>query len=109
MTQPAGRESQIAAGSDTGAPGVYHGRNARELELMAEAGMPNMDIIVAATKVASECCGISKEVGTVEVGKLADIIAVDGDPLMSIKVLGQVGFVMKEGEVVKNVFDGACQ
>jgi imidazolonepropionase-like amidohydrolase len=93
---------RIAAGSDTGAPGVYHGQNARELELMVRAGMSEMDVIVAATRVASECCDLSDQIGTIESGKLADIIAVEGDPLSDITALKKVGFVMKEGEVVKD-------
>ncbi len=90
---------KIAFGTDAG---VYeHGRNALEFQYMVEAGMPAMAAIQAATVNAAELLGISKERGSVTAGKMADLIAVDGDPLLHIKVLSDVSFVMKEGKVYK--------
>jgi len=92
---------KIAFGSDLTA---YHGTNAKEFELMVDYGMPPMKAIQSATIVAAELLGMEKQIGSVEVGKLADIVAVQGDPLKDIKVLQKVGFVMKDGKVYKNEF-----
>lgn len=90
---------KIAFGTDAG---VYaHGKNALEFQYMVEAGMPAMEAIKSATVNAADLLGISKEKGSVEAGKSADIIAVDGDPLQDISVLMHVNFVMKEGKVYK--------
>ena len=71
-----------------------------ELQLMAEAGMRSMDIIRAATSVAAGAVGIGDLVGTIEAGKEADIIAVNGDPIQDILALKELGMVMKAGKVV---------
>jgi imidazolonepropionase-like amidohydrolase len=92
---------RIATGTDAGSPGNRHGDNARELEMLVEAGMSEMEAILAATKVASECVGLEDKIGTLEKGKFADLIAVKGDPLLDISILKDVRFVMKEGEVIK--------
>ncbi|MGB9778272.1 MAG: amidohydrolase family protein [Candidatus Bathyarchaeales archaeon] len=93
---------KIAAGTDFfGPPMRAHGDNAAEPITMVKYGMTPMDAIVAATKNAAECIGIEKSVGTVEKGKLADIIAVQGNPLTDIEVLKKVEFVMKEGVIYK--------
>ncbi|MEM7353306.1 MAG: amidohydrolase family protein, partial [Acidobacteriota bacterium] len=63
--------------------------------------MPAMEAIQSATAVTAELLGISDEVGTLEAGKLADLIAVDGDPLADVAILQDVRFVMKEGVVYK--------
>ncbi|MDH7477805.1 MAG: amidohydrolase family protein [Candidatus Bathyarchaeota archaeon] len=95
-------EVKIAAGTDFfGPPMRAHGDNAAEPITMVKYGMAPMDAIVAATKNAAECIGIEKSVGTVEKGKLADIIAVQGNPLTDIEVLKKVEFVMKEGVIYK--------
>jgi len=94
---------RIAAGTDAGSPGNKHGENAQELELLVRAGMSEMQAILAATKVASECVGLENEIGTLEKGKYADIIAVKGDPLSDISTLMNVKFVMKEGKIYKEV------
>ena len=91
----------IATGTDAGSPGNRHGENARELEFLVQAGMSEMQAILAATKVASECVGLEDKTGTLEKGKFADLIAVKGDPLSNISILRGVNFVMKEGEVIK--------
>jgi imidazolonepropionase-like amidohydrolase len=93
---------RIATGTDAGSPGNRHGNNAIELELLVRAGMPEMNAILSATKVSSECVGLEESVGTLEVDKLADIIAVKGDPRSDISLLRDVKFVMKEGTIYKN-------
>lgn len=90
---------RIAFGTDAGV-GV-HGTNAREFVYMHEAGMPAMECIVAATVNAAELLGLSDQIGTIEPGKSADIIAVHGDPLRDVSVLQNVAFVMKAGQVYK--------
>ena len=91
---------KIAFGTDAG---VYaHGKNWMEFVYMTEAGMPILEAIHCATVNASELLGESTRLGSVETGKLADIIAVDGDPTKDVKVMGKVKFVMKEGVVYKN-------
>jgi len=90
---------KIGCGTDALGTGA-HGRNAWELELMAEHGMTPMQAIVAATKTSAEVCRISDRVGTIEPGKLADLLVVDGDPLADLTVLQdhkKLLCVMKEG------------
>lgn len=92
---------KIAFGTDAG---VYkHGLNWLEFGLMNEAGMPVMETIKAATINAAELLGEKDKLGSIEVGKLADIVAVDGDPLKDVKVFGKVIFVMKDGIVYKSL------
>lgn len=90
---------KIAFGTDSGVS--EHGRNAEEFALMVEAGMSQMRAIVCATINAAELCGLSDEIGTIEPGKAADIIAVDANPLTDIKALQNVSFVMRNGVVYK--------
>lgn len=90
---------KIAFGTDAGV--FAHGKNWLEFVYMTEAGMPPMEAIQAATLHASELLGTSAVLGTIEAGKLADIIAVDGDPIKDIKAMGLVQFVMKNGKIVK--------
>jgi imidazolonepropionase-like amidohydrolase len=90
---------KIAFGTDAG---VYaHGKNALEFGYMVEAGMPPMEAIKAATVNAADLLSISKERGSIEPGKMADIIAVEGDPLTDITAMTRVSFVMKMGKVYK--------
>ena len=90
---------KIAFGTDAG---VYkHGQNWREFGYMIEAGMPAMEAIKAATISAAELLGMKDQLGSIEVGKLADIVAVDGDPLTDPKVFGKIIFVMKDGVIYK--------
>jgi imidazolonepropionase-like amidohydrolase len=90
---------KIAFGTDAG---VYpHGENAHEFELMVQAGMPPLYAIQAATVHASQLLKHDKDLGSVTAGKLADVVAVSGDPLDNIGLLKQVSFVMKEGVVYK--------
>lgn len=90
---------KIAFGTDAG---VYkHGMNWLEFSHMIEAGMPAMEAIKAATINAADLLGEKDKLGSIEIGKLADIVAVDGDPLKDAKVFGKVIFVMKDGVVYK--------
>ncbi|HEY5721993.1 MAG TPA: amidohydrolase family protein [Allosphingosinicella sp.] len=90
---------KIAFGTDAGVS--KHGRNADEFELMVKHGMPAAEAIRAATVNAADLLGLSAEIGTIEPGKRADIIAVSGDPLQDVTTLKRVGFVMSGGKVVK--------
>ena len=94
----------MVAGTDSG--GWVHGNNAQELQCLVEAGMTPMQAIKAATGWAAECCGIEKEVGTVEKGKDADLVVVHGDPLGDITMLqdkSRIKLVMKRGKVYSDV------
>lgn len=89
---------RIAFGTDAGVS--KHGRNADEFELMVKFGMPPVEAIKAATVNAAHLLGLSAEIGTLEPGKSADMIAVSGDPLKDVKILKSVDFVMARGRVV---------
>ncbi|MDP9413022.1 MAG: amidohydrolase family protein [Pseudomonadota bacterium] len=91
---------KIAFGTDAGVS--KHGRNADEFELMVKHGMTPAAAIQAATTNAADLLGVANEVGTLEPGKTADIIAVAGDPLRDVTVLKRVSFVMKNGRVFKD-------
>ena len=86
---------KIAFGTDSGVS--PHGENAREFELMVEGGMPPMKAIQSATLVAAQLLRIDDKLGTLEEQKLADVIAVKGNPLEDIRAMHEVVFVMKEG------------
>ena len=91
---------KIAFGTDAG---VYaHGKNWMEFVYMNEAGMPALETIRAATVSAAELLGMTDKVGSIEKGKLADIVAVDGDPVKDLQSMSRVKFVMKDGVVYKN-------
>ncbi len=96
---------KVAMGTDAGTPFNRHGCNAREITHLVDAGFTPMEAIEAATKTGSECIGLENQVGTLEPGKLADLIVVDGDPLEDIKVLedkAKILLVMKGGVVEVN-------
>ena len=81
------------------------GTNSFNLELLVRAGLSPMDAIVTATKRGAEAMRLEKELGTLEEGKLADLIVVDGDPLQDIKILQDVDrikLVFKEGDILVN-------
>lgn len=90
---------KIAFGTDSGV--TRHGENAEEFGLMVNAGMPEMDVIRSATVTTAELLEISDRVGTIEAGKLADIIAVDSSPLEDITVLENISVVIRGGQKVK--------
>jgi imidazolonepropionase-like amidohydrolase len=94
---------KVAMGTDSGVG--HHGSNAEELQLMCEAGMTPMQAIVATTKTASECIHMQADVGTLEPGKFADLLVVDGDPLDDIRVLqdkARLALIMQGGATHKN-------
>jgi imidazolonepropionase-like amidohydrolase len=91
---------KMAFGTDAG---VYpHGDNAKQFFYMVKYGMTPAEAIQAATVNAATLIGRDKDVGAIEAGKFADIIAVAGDPLKNVTELEHVGFVMKGGTVYKN-------
>ncbi len=96
VAYPAG--VKIAYGTDAGVS--KHGRNADEFELLVKFGMPPVEALKAATVNAADLLGLGNEVGTIEPGKAADIIAVTGDPLQDVTVLKRVDFVMARGETI---------
>ena len=94
---------KVVAGTDAG--GFVHGDNAREVELLVLRGMSNTQAIQAATGWAAECVGMGNEIGTLEAGKLADLLVLDGDPLRDIAVLRdreKIKVVMKGGDAFVN-------
>ena len=90
---------KIAFGTDTGVS--PHGENAKEFALMVQGGMTPAEAITAATVNAADLLGVTKETGTIEAGKAADIIAVSADPTKDVTELERVKFVMARGKVVR--------
>ena len=90
---------KIAFGTDESL--VPHGQNAGEFALMVQAGMTPMDAILAATRNAADLIGDSADIGSIQPGRFADIVAVAGDPLRDVTELTRVRFVMKGGTVYK--------
>ena len=94
--------AKIAFGTDAG---VYpHGDNARQFFYMVKYGMTPAQAIRAATLAAADLIGRSQDVGSIQPGRYADIIAVAGNPLQDVRALEKVGFVMKGGTIYKNEF-----
>ncbi|TSC26624.1 amidohydrolase family protein [Corallococcus sp. Z5C101001] len=91
---------RIAFGTDAGV--FAHGRNAEEFGLMVDAGLAPAEALRTATVNAAELLGVSDRLGTLEPGKLADVVAVPGNPLQDIRVTQKVLFVMKEGVIHRN-------
>ena len=90
---------KIAFGTDAG---VYeHGNNWREFIYMTEAGMPALEAIHSATIEGARLLGVADELGSIKAGKLADIVAVQGDPLQDINLMGKISFVMKAGQIYR--------
>ena len=90
---------KIAFGTDAA---VYpHGQNAHEFELMVQAGMPAVFALQAATTHAAELLKHQRDLGSITAGKLADVIAVPGDPLQDVSLMKRVSFVMKDGVIYK--------
>lgn len=87
----------VAFGTDAGV--FPHGQNAREFHLMVEAGMSPAKALLAATRHAADALGRLGDMGTIEAGKLADLVAVRGDPIANIRLMEEVVFVMKDGVV----------
>ncbi len=95
---------KIVMGTDSGV--LPHGKNLRELDLLCEVGMTPMEAIMAGTKNAAQCLGWEEKVGTLEEGKLADVVISKTDPLSDIKSLGNpdnIVMVIKDGKIVKDL------
>ena len=92
---------KIAFGTDSSV--TPHGENADEFVMMVDAGMSAADAIRSATITSAELLGVQDKHGTLEKGKLADIIAVSNNPLQDISTLKNVNFVMKQGKVMKSI------
>src|SRR6516164_3078976 len=91
---------RISFGTDAA---VYpHGQNAKEFKLMVDLGMTPIDALKSATANDAELLGIAQKIGTLEKGKLADVIAMRGDPTSDITATERVSFVMKEGKILRN-------
>jgi imidazolonepropionase-like amidohydrolase len=91
---------KIGLGTDAG---VYpHGRNVEEFHLLVDVGMKPIDALKAGTSADADLLGLADKIGTLEAGKLADIVAVPGDPVENIRQTEHVFFVMKEGVIYKN-------
>ena len=94
--------AKLSIGFGTDAGVIEHGENWKEFVVRHSLGEPTAAAIVAATSLNAEIIGWNDRVGTVEAGKFADLIAVPGDPLQDITLLGRVGFVMKGGSVYRD-------
>jgi imidazolonepropionase-like amidohydrolase len=92
--------ARIAFGTDAGV--FPHGKNALEFQYMHELGMSPLDCIKSATITNATVLGIQDKTGSIEVGKLADIVAVPGDPMVDFSSMQKVSFVMKEGKIYKH-------
>ena len=94
----------IAMGTDAGV--MPHGTNLRELDLMAKIGMDPMEVIVATTRTAARCLGWEDRLGTLEAGKLADVVVTAVNPLNSLRALednGNITLVVKDGQILKDI------
>jgi imidazolonepropionase-like amidohydrolase len=91
---------KISFGTDAA---VYpHGENAKEFKLMVDLGMSPIDALKSATTSDAELFGVAQKLGTLEKGKLADVIALPGDPTTDITATARVSFVMKEGKIIRH-------
>ena len=90
---------KIAFGTDTGVS--YHGDNANEFIYMVEAGMPAALALQSANTSAAEVLGMADQLGSLDVGKLADVIAIPGNPVEDINLVREVAFVMKDGRIYR--------
>jgi imidazolonepropionase-like amidohydrolase len=91
----------IVFGTDTGVSA--HGDNAQEFALMVKAGMPEMEAIQSATSIAADFLGLAETHGSLTKGKIADVIAIQGNPLENIRLMEKVHFVMKGGVIYKQI------
>jgi len=100
FTKAMAKGVKIGLGTDAG---VYpHGRNTEEFHLMVDYGMKPIDALKAGTSSDADLLGLADKIGTLEAGKLADVVAVPGDPVENIRQTEHVFFVMKEGVIYKN-------
>ena len=91
---------KISFGTDAGV--FPHGENAKEFKLMTDLGMAPVDTLISATSVDANLLGVADKLGVLEKGKLADVIAMPGDPTQDITATERVWFVMKEGKIIRN-------
>ena len=92
----------VKIGVGTDSPVYPHGHNAEEMRLLVDLGMKPLDALKAATSVDADLLGVSQRLGTLQPGKLADVIAIPGDPSQDIRQTEHVFFVMKEGKIFRN-------
>ena len=88
---------KIACGSDSPPISDF---NKREFEYLVKVGMPEMDALIAGTRTSADLCGYADDLGTVETGKLADLVVLGSDPLRDISAVRDVRLVMKDGRLV---------
>jgi imidazolonepropionase-like amidohydrolase len=93
------RGGVIALGNDYGYPGVNQHMPLREMELLLAAGLTSMEVIEAGTKHAAQVCGHGDDLGTLEPGKLADLIVIEGNPLADIQAMNRIMIVIKGGAI----------
>lgn len=100
----------IGMGTDFEGSALFpHGENGAEFDLMVQGGMAERDVIVAATATNAAILGIEQKVGTIETGKLADLIAVPGNPLKEISALRRIELVMQEGRIARSRIQGITE
>lgn len=95
---------RVAMGTDAGTPFNIHGENLYELKRMVEVGFSPTEAIQSATRIASQVLGLEKELGTIEEGKLADLIVVEGNPLEDVEILLKteaIQLIIQDGKLVK--------
>lgn len=92
----------IAFGTDSATPFNFHGKQTYEFQLLTEFGMTPAQALQTATKTASELLRMNTQIGSIEAGKFADIVAFDGDPMADITAMNNCCFVMKDGAVYRN-------
>ena len=91
---------QIALGTDAGTPFNYHNNTAYEMELLARLNIPNMDILKIATINSARCVGVEKDYGSIEVGKQADLVCLEENPLENISNVRKINKVIQSGKIV---------
>lgn len=96
---PIGVGTDIPFENDTRYPDAYF----RELDYLSEAGLTNRDVLASATRIGARILGMDDKLGTIETGKIADILVVAGDPVADLKALRAVRYVVADGRIVLSV------
>lgn len=94
------KDIQIALGTDAGTPFNYHSNTAYEMELLSKLNIPNMDILKIATINSAKCVGVEKDYGSIEVGKQADLVCLNENPLETISNVRKINRVIQSGKIV---------